>query len=315
MTTADRVVLLMSLVPYLIEHGPTPVTELAETFEVDPHLIRTLARFLGVAGVPGETLTYQHEDLFDIDWDALELNDVVSLTNVVAVDDTPRFSSAETAALIAGLHALLPMLPHEQEAHARSAAKKLSHVQRQNSATASVSVSTEAEHQSLALLYKALASSHRLHFQYQTDAGAITERTVHPLLVAQAGEGWYLRGYCYEREAERTFLVDRMRDIRLGHIETRQLQTPRTVFDIEQPQLVAMLRISKRAAYQIADFAPRIVSHLDDGWVRAEVDLMHPAVAVRLVQTAPGEVIIEAPESCRQAVREWTERALAQYAE
>lgn len=86
LTTSDRVMLLMSLVPYLKEHGPTQVSELASMFGVDAPAVRKLVRFLGVAGVPGETQTYQHEDLFDIDWDALEQHDIVSLTQTVAVD-------------------------------------------------------------------------------------------------------------------------------------------------------------------------------------------------------------------------------------
>src|SRR5690606_22997149 len=96
---------------YLNETGPTSISDLAETFAVEASLLRRLVKFLGVAGVPGETRTYQHEDLFDIDWQALEQDDVVHLTHTVALDDTPRFSSSETAVLIAGLHAVQELLP------------------------------------------------------------------------------------------------------------------------------------------------------------------------------------------------------------
>ena len=69
---SDRVMLLLALVPYLREHGPTTIDELAETFEVKPALLRRLIGFLGTAGIPGETLAYQHDDLFDIDLSAFE---------------------------------------------------------------------------------------------------------------------------------------------------------------------------------------------------------------------------------------------------
>ena len=48
--------LLMSLVPYLKEHGPTQVSELASMFGVDAPAVRKLVRFLGVAGVPARVI-------------------------------------------------------------------------------------------------------------------------------------------------------------------------------------------------------------------------------------------------------------------
>src|SRR5690606_8932644 len=81
--------------------------------------------FLGTAGVPGETHTYQPEDLFDIDWDAFEQDDIVSLTQTVAIEETPRFSASEYAALIAGLHALQDVLPEADRAVAATTAAKL----------------------------------------------------------------------------------------------------------------------------------------------------------------------------------------------
>src|SRR5690606_24460475 len=100
LAASDRVMLLLALVPYLTEHGDTPLAELASVFEVDAETLRGLIEFLGTAGIPGETSTYQDEDLFDIDWEALDRDDIVRLTRVVAVDDTPRFSASEQAALI-----------------------------------------------------------------------------------------------------------------------------------------------------------------------------------------------------------------------
>ena len=50
---------------------------------------------IAVSGVPGDTDSYQHGDLFDIDWDAFEEHDEIVLTNLVAIDDSPRFSARE----------------------------------------------------------------------------------------------------------------------------------------------------------------------------------------------------------------------------
>ena len=58
---------------------------------------------------------------------------------------------------------------------------------------------------------------------------------------------------------------------------------------------------------------PRVQGAGAPGWLLAEVDLALPEVAVRLVQAAPGDLVVEEPAEAREAVRLWAERALAQY--
>ncbi|MBK0297402.1 WYL domain-containing protein, partial [Bacillus sp. S34] len=64
--------------------------------------IRRAVELIAVSGVPGETMQYQHGDLFDIAWDDFDQNDMIVLTNLVAIDDSPRLSAREASALIAG---------------------------------------------------------------------------------------------------------------------------------------------------------------------------------------------------------------------
>ena len=309
--------LLMSLVPYLKEHGPTQVSELASMFGVDAPAVRKLVRFLGVAGVPGETQTYQHEDLFDIDWDALEQHDIVSLTQTVAVDETPRFSSVETSAMIAGLHALTPMLQGEMQEAAISAAKKLASVGAADGGQGAVSITEDAAQQRIAEITSAISEQTRLSFEYRSADGTLSQRTVEPLLLSQSGGAWYLRAYCIDRCAERTFLLDRMRSPRAlpekaVHLVGKRVVAP-VALGVEGAELTARVRLTRLALQRLIDFAPRVLAEGDEGWLNAEVDLLHPGVAVRLVQAAPGEVIVEQPEAARAAVHEWAERALAAY--
>ncbi len=311
-TTPDRVMLLMSLVPYLKENGPTPVVDLAQMFAIDPEILRQLIRFLGVAGIPGETQTYQHEDLFDIDWEALEQHDLVSLTQTVAVDDTPRFSSVETAALTAGLHALVPMLPEDLRIVALNTAEKLARVQPVINRNRPVSVSEDAVQVRATEITSAIAGQKRLEFEYRDETGVLTHRTVEPLLLSQSSGTWYLRAYCLDREAQRTFMVDRIRGPRvLEHSATQvKISTTDPGVGVAGTQLTARLRLSRSALQRVADFVPRVIGESGSGWVSAEVDLLHPAVAVRLVQAAPGEIVIEEPPAARAAVRDWAARAL-----
>ncbi|MGK0720793.1 helix-turn-helix transcriptional regulator [Leucobacter sp. W1478] len=313
LNTPDRVVLLLALVPYLVERGPTPLAELAKAFDVEERVLRKLIPFLGMAGVPGETNTYQHEDLFDIDWDAFEEHDVVTLTRVIAVDNTPRFSAIETAVLIAGLQALLPMLPPQEQRHAVSASAKLGSglAHRQQ---VSLSVSTEPTAPGRFEISTAIASGKQLSFAYRDAQGNETVRHVEPLVLGQAHGEWYLRAHCLDRNAERTFSVDRIRDAQMLPDDARTRPTGRASLpklDPVREGLVARVRFRVGVLHRLAGFVPRLLGEPDNGWVRAEIDLAHPAVAVRVVQVAPGEIIIESPDSARDAVREWADRALA----
>lgn len=308
--TPDRVTLLLSLVPYLTENGPTPIAELAEAFDAPPALLRRLVRFLGTAGVPGETLSYQHEDLFDIDWDALERDDVVSLTRTVAVDDTPRFAPAETAALIAGLHALTAVLPADDAALARATAARLGAALGDDAGPA-LSVTADAQDPLLPLIVSAIERGGALRFDYRDAAGRTSRRTVDPVSLSQEAGSWYLRAFCRDRRAERTFRVEQMRGVEAVEGGAERVAPdasgePRPgVFDL-------VARLPERLLPAVEGFAPEVVGEEADG-VRVRIEAWHPGTAVRLVQQAPGEAVVESPAAAREAVRDWAARALAAY--
>ena len=71
----DKLAFLLSLVPYLMDHDRVSVAETAAHFGVPEEQIRDAVRLISVSGIPGETASYQHGDLFDISWDDFEFND------------------------------------------------------------------------------------------------------------------------------------------------------------------------------------------------------------------------------------------------
>ena len=115
----DKLAFLLSLVPWLMDHDGASVAEAAEHFGVAPQQIRDAVELIAVSGVPGDTDSYQHGDLFDINWDAFEERDEIVLTNLVAIDDSPRFSAREATALIAGLQYLSSLPENAGQRHPR----------------------------------------------------------------------------------------------------------------------------------------------------------------------------------------------------
>lgn len=332
---ADQVLLLLSLVPYLEAHGPTPIDELAETFNVSAAVLRRLLNFLGTAGVPGETLTYQHEDLFDIDWDALEHHDIAHLIRPIAVDDVPRFAPAETAALVAGLHALTTMLPHDDAEVARHTAKKLGDALGLSHDAVTLSVSAEPHDARLPVLIQALREHRQLSFVYRDVQGVESRRQVDPLQLTEGTGTWYLRAYCYTRAGERTFRMDRIADLTLSQQSVGDRAdltvspeavpnraTPMSVVSHDTPPVVTlqvMLRdwvLSRVSGFDPAPVPDSSSSDLvapPEGWQRVTIEVSYIATAIALVQHAPGALIIEAPVEAQAAVRAWAGQAHAQY--
>src|SRR6478736_9181715 len=122
----DKLAFLLSLVPYLMDHDRVTVAEAAEHFGIPAEQIRDAVNLIAVSGLPGETAAYQHDDLFDIDWDAFENDDEIVLTNRVAIDDSPRFSAREASALIMGLQYLSALPEYADRASIASLIAKLS---------------------------------------------------------------------------------------------------------------------------------------------------------------------------------------------
>lgn len=334
--TPERVILLLSLVPYLLENGETRLATLAEAFGIDEPLMRELVEFLGTTGAPGETNTYQDEDLFDIDWVALEEEGLVRLVKAVVVEDAPRFSVLERAALIAGLHSLTPMLPQAELQHAESAAAKLRAAAGAGTAGQGsvdrpgdvqvLSSSENSEDPLLSLVARVIESGERLSFDYEDLRGEVSSRTVEPLALVQTSTGWYLRAYCLDRSAERTFVLDGMRSVRARPAgPARRPADPTSQQNSGSPKphagsigpvnakIVAQLRVRESALHRISAFSPKVQGPSGEGWVRATVKLAYPAAAIRLVQASPGDVTVDTPSSAREAVLEWADRALAQY--
>ena len=313
-TASDRVVMLLSLVGYLSERDFVPVTELADRFGITPAEVRELMLFLGTAGVPGATERYQHEDLFDIDWDALELRDEARLTQVIAVDDAPRFAPAETAALIAGLQSLEPVLPPADAARARALGHKLA--QALGAPAASLSVEQDRQDPRMAVIVEALRDEATLRFDYRDAAGRVTQRTVRPLALRQDSDAWYLRGFCHTRRAERSFRVAQMTDVRVvGTTEPLSYATPEASDPTTDTSVVYELiaTVPDDALIALASFAPRVIEESSPGRLRVAIDAWHSGLSLQLMRVAPGRIVVEAPAHARSAVRDWAGRALAAY--
>jgi len=311
----DKLAFLLALVPWLLENDRVTVDEAAAHFGVTPDEIRASVSLVAMSGVPGSTASYQHEDLFDIDWDAFE-QDEIAITQHVALDDAPRLSSREAAALIAGLQYLQSLPENADSAAIRRLVEKLS---RGASASPSqLGVAGGPDGEVLGLVRRAVAEHRQLSFGYLNSRGERERRDVDPLRVESIDADWYLRGWDHLRGALRTFRFDRMSEVAVSEAvaqhDASEVQLPDTLFEPSAEDLEVTIEAAPEVIGLLADYIPdgAPTSRAGDR-IRTTVRVSHYHGLTRLVAGMPGSVAVVAPEQARRAVAEWASAGLERY--
>lgn len=314
--TRDKLTFLLSLVPYLMDHVSVSVGDAATHFGVSEQHIREAVRLIAVSGIPGETSTYQHDDLFDIAWDEFDDNDQIVLTNLVAIDDSPRFSGREAAALIAGLQ-YLSSLPENADRSAISALMaKLS--RGASAAPSPMAVEASGTDTTLALVRDAVTTGHQLEFNYLNSRGEHERRKVDPLRVESVDEDWYLRAWCHLRGALRTFRLDRIADATVTsekiNFHPDDVSLPEALFEGSPDDIPVDLRIGAAAMPLVADYlGDAVTEEQSDGTMKATIGMSNLHVIKRLASGMPGLVTVLSPPEARRLVAEWATKAAQKY--
>ena len=316
----DKLAFLLSLVPWLMDHDGATVTEAAEHFAVSPEQIRDAVRLIAVSGVPGDTDAYQHEDLFDIDWDAFEERDEIQLTNLVAIDDAPRLSAREAAALIAGLQYLASLPENAGSSALAGLTGKLSAGASAEPSQVGVesSESDAALAGTLALIRESVERGVQLELDYSSSSGARERRRVDPLRVESFDEDWYLRGWCHLREAVRTFRLDRISNavITDAPIEHRadEVRLPDRLFEASPEDLEVTIEVAPAAMPLLVDYIPDGATSTEvGGRIRTTLRVSHFHGLKRLIASMPGVATVVSPPAARAAVAEWAAAGADRY--
>ncbi|MCI2958643.1 WYL domain-containing protein [Agromyces atrinae] len=309
----DKLTFLLALVPFLIDRSRVSVADAARHFSTTPEHIRQAVTVIAMSGVPGSTNAYLHNDLFDIDWDSFEQHDEIVIVHQVAIDDSPRFSSREAAALIAGLQ-YLSGLPENIDRD--SIASLMAKLARGASSTPSaVAIAGGDVDSTLATIRDAVSGSHSLEFDYVNARGESERRVVDPLRVESADRDWYLRAWCHRREAVRTFRLDRMSEVIVSDVPVADhpdVTLPDTLFQNSADDLTVTLDVASSALPLLADYRAR-VEDAGAEVTRVSVRVAHVHSLKRLVAGLPGVVRVIDPLEARAAVAEWAEAGAALY--
>jgi proteasome accessory factor C len=199
-----RLARVLAIVPYVLAHPGTTITELAERFRVDRREIEQDLELLPMCGLP----PYTADRLIDV-W---VMDDGSVEIRLAEYFERPlRLTPAEGVSLVAAARALLAVPGADASGPLASALNKLE-----------AAVGTSGRLQvdvgavtNLDVLQAAVDDREQLdldYFSYARDE--MTTRRVEPERVFHALGAWYLAAYCHRAGDERLFRVDRIRAVR-----------------------------------------------------------------------------------------------------
>lgn len=199
---ADRLVRLLTLVPYLLNRPGVALAQVAEAFGTDERQIRADLKLLWMCGLPG----YGPGDLIDMAFDG----DRVTLTYDAGINRPLRLTPDEALALVVALRMLAetPGMAH-RDAVKRALAKIEDAAG--DAAQPPVAVRMPRSDPRIDRLRAAVERGRALHLTYYTATRDVTtERVVDPLRVLMVGGRAYLEAWCRQAEAVRLFRADRI---------------------------------------------------------------------------------------------------------
>ena len=310
---ADRVRLYLTLVPYLLEHGQVSLGEAADEFGVSPREMRAMVEKLTVIGLPGESGFWQQpQEMFDINWDLLDQEDVIEITNDVALRRVPRFTAREAAALLAGLQMVAAVPAVSDSGLVAGLISKLS--RGAADAPADVVVAPGAVDAVREVVARGVHEGRAVSFTYQAPDAEPTTRTVDPVQILITNAQWYLQGWCHLRQAMRTFHLDRVSDPQLTDIPITHAgdHVPEAFASLDDEREVTV-RLPERLAPLLGDFLTTANHETEGGALTARLHLADPRGIKRLATRFGGRMEVLEPAVARNAAREWAASGLALY--
>lgn len=306
----DKLAFLLALVPYLIDQVRVTVDEAAAHFGISAEQMRATVMLIAMSGSPGADGTYTHETLFDIDWDDFENHDIIRFRRA-PMDEKPRFSAREAAALMAGLQRVAGLPGFAARVDITALMAKLA----RGASAAPAPLAVRASHiDSLqATIVDAIENRRRLRIDYITTRGEREWRDVDPIRLDGVDDAWYLQAWCVSREAERTFLLDRIASIEPRGPADTHVATAHggELFRGSPDDLLVTVEIAAATLPLLADYLGTGVSTTPAGdQVRVTLPISHPGILGRIAARLAGDMEVIEPPSARSALVDWARTAL-----
>lgn len=315
MTRAEqRVLRLLVLVPYVLQHPGTTVDELVAAFG---GTARDLMRDLNTLMMTG-TPPYSPGDLVEVDIDD-DGRVWVSMADHFA--RPLRLSRREALALyLRGTEALGAAGLEEGAALATALGKLEGALHEELSGVAQRTSQPTSDRDGIGpvgLLRSAVAERKRVSIEYYTQSrDVVTQRTICPEHVFWDTGAWYSVAWDDQAEAERTFRIDRISQAHLTDetFTRRGLAGPGRDVMPSGGDVSVLLRLEPSARWVCEYFGTKVKREDEDGSAVVELTTSSLAWVVKLVLRLGSGATVVGPPELERAVREEALATLARYA-
>lgn len=302
----DRYNFLLALVGYLGHRGEVPLEEVSTHFDLESDYIVKALKSLNEATAQVGGF---EEWPFYVDIDLLD-EGVVSLTTAEVIDDVPRLSTRQAAAISAGLSYLasIPEFAHNNEI--QDLMRKIS-AGSSRGAVEVISVAPGSIEAGVDTLRQAILGNRAISCEYINRKREKTVREIEPLRIDLENGVWYLRGYCPINQGVRNFLIEHMRSIEILDREISDVALK--VGEIEDATYVAAVtdttvtvEVTPEAYRLITEFqAVTEPKDVGSGTIRAEIKVGHLPNLGRLIAKYGGAARVISPAEARDVVRNY----------
>lgn len=296
---------LYAITLYLLNHGRTSASELADYFEVSLRTIQRDIDSLCLAGIPvisaaGKTGGYEISDSFKLNNEFATLDDysyiMTALEGLVSASKDPK---------------------------AKHTLDKIARVSKpnENGIILDFSVLREGDEATMKLLQTAVIKKHTVNFTYTNNNNETRTHSVEPIAVIYRWYSWYLLAYSKVKKDYRTYKLIRMSDLEITDIPfTKEHESANTILkrtdhtDSRQYTEI-LLRCKECAKSRVMEYLNGAVSNkLSNGDVIIKATVVeNEQLWIGMLLSLGDNVEVIAPEKIRIRLLEVAEKIISQY--
>lgn len=295
--------LALAMVGLVLDEGGIEISRLAEHFGVSEKVILKAANAI----TNSEDLT-SPETHFHLNFDARDEGIIDFSIGGSNLDHAPTLTRYQQTSLAIGLEYLasLPEFKNNKDlAQLRSALS--------GGVTQRVVARESVEIEELDLLREAILAEKQVEFDYINQLGKKSHRRVDPLRIDLVGNKHYLRGYCLDAQELRTFRIERLSNLASTSLPiseaAKKESIPDEVYGSGDGEIVE-LAAESQAGEIFWNFPTAGQLTKKDGKIYGSIRVGNIAAIARHVVRYGGAVEVLAPESARQAVRDFAAKGL-----
>lgn len=312
-----RIQRILLLVSWVMAHPEATTAQVCERFGITSEELLDDLTLLSMCGLP----PFTPGDLIwaDVDGDRI----VIEFADYLA--RPLRLSRWEAVSLLVMGRAIADLPELEEASSLRTALDKVAATIGPDAAETAARIAVDletGEGETLGAVREAIAESRRIRMTYYSHGRDVTsERVVEPWIVFGAMRAWYVAGRDVDKDEERVFRVDRIKEMTIlaeQFVPPAGLDRARydrgALYTPSERDMKVVLDLAPSAAW-VTEVTPHDAAEKTGGdWTRLTLRTGHLAWLERLVLQLGDAVRVIEPAALAEGVRTVAARALERYA-